>query len=214
MTILFRKNKELEAQIDEYLDQIVQGGLLFRHGLKLYLEHRLDDFEERLRALRAVEQRADDLRRRVESHLYLHTLIPEYRGDVLGLLEGADRVLNLTTATLLRYSVEEPELQDDMNDLFFELADHALAAADNMVRGCRAYFRDLTSVRDHIAQTQFHRDEASRIAEKYTRAAFRRDLRLSHKNQLRYFVSHTEDIAEEADDVCDRLAIATIKRYV
>jgi len=31
---------------------------------------------------------------------------------------------------------------------------------------------------------------------------------------MRYFAYHIEQIADEAEDVCDRLAIATIKRYV
>lgn len=214
MTILFRQSRELEAEIDEYLDLILQGGLLFRQGVKCFLDHRLEEFEQRLEELRGIERRGDALRRGIESKLYLHTLIPESRGDVLGLLESADEVLNVVTSTLLRFSIELPTLLDDLNPLFLDLADNAIAAVDAMVGGCRAYFRNLSAVRDHIARTQGLREEVNRLAETYVRAAFQRDLRLSHKNQLRYFVAHTEQIAEDADDVCDRLAIAAIKRYV
>ncbi|MEI2719981.1 MAG: DUF47 family protein [Gemmatimonadales bacterium] len=214
MTILFRQSRELEAEIDEYLDLILQGGLLFRRGVKCFLDHRLEEFEQRLEELRGIERRGDTLRRGIESKLYLHTLIPESRGDVLGLLESADEVLNVVTSTLLRFSIELPALLDDLNPLFLDLADNAISAVDAMVGGCRAYFRNLSAVRDHIARTQGLREEVNRLAETYVRAAFQRDLRLSHKNQLRYFVAHTEQIAEDADDVCDRLAIAAIKRYV
>jgi len=214
MKLLFRQSRETEAQIDEYLDLLIHGGLLFRQGVKCYLEHRLEEFEERLRDLRATEKRADDLRRAIESKLYLHTLIPDARGDVLGLLESADEVLNIITATLLRLSVENPELLEDLNHLFQDLADNAIATVEAMVSATRAYFRDVAAVRDHISRAQGHRVETNRIAETYTRTVFRRDLRLSHKNQLRYFVTHTEKVAEDAEDVCDRLAIATIKRYV
>jgi predicted phosphate transport protein (TIGR00153 family) len=214
MTILFRQSRELEAEIDEYLDLIIQGGLLFRQGVKCFLDHRLEEFEHRLHELRAIEQRGDALRRGIESKLYLHTLIPESRGDVLGLLESADEVLNMVTSTLLRFSIETPTLLDDLNPLFLDLADNAIATVDAMVAGCRAYFRDLGAVRDHIARAQGLREEVNRLAESYGRTVFQRELRLSHKNQLRYFVAHTEQIAEDADDVCDRLAIAAIKRYV
>lgn len=214
MTILFRQSRELEAEIDEYLDLILQGGLLYRQGVKCFLDHRHDEFEQRLHELRAIEQRGDTLRRGVESKLYLHTLIPESRGDVLGLLESADEVLNMVTSTLLQFSIEMPDLLDDLNPLFVDLADNAIATVDAMVAGCRAYFRNLAAVRDHIARVQGLREEVNRLAETYARAVFQRDLRLSHKNQLRYFVAHTERIAEDADDVCDRLAIAAIKRYV
>jgi hypothetical protein len=35
---------------------------------------------------------------------------------------------------------------------------------------------------------------------------------LSWKVHMRYFAYHIETISDEAEDVCDRLAIATIKR--
>ena len=132
MTILFRQSRELEAEIDEYLDLIIQGGLLFRQGVKCFLDHRLEEFEQRLHELRGVEQRGDTLRRGIESKLYLHTLIPESRGDVLGLLESADEVLNVVTSTLLRFSIETPELPEDLNPLFVDLADNAIASVDAM----------------------------------------------------------------------------------
>lgn len=214
MKLLFQQSRELEAHMDEYLDRLIQGGLLYRQGVKCFLDGRLEEFEERLKELRSTEQRADDLRRAIEVKLYLHTLIPDARGDVLGLLESADEVLNVITATLLRFSVEKPELLADLNPLFLDLADNAIATVEAMVSATRAYFRDLAAVRDHISRAQGHRKETNRIAETYTRTVFSRELRLSHKNQLRYFVTHTEMIAEDAEDVCDRLAIATIKRYI
>lgn len=214
MPMLFRQTRELEAQMDEYLDLMVQGGLLFTQGIKCYVEDRRDEFEARLTELRAAEERADGLRRSIENQLYLHTLIPESRGDVLGLLESADGVLNLMTVTLLRFSIEAPELERDLAPLFLDLSATAVATVEAMVAGIRAYYRYPAEVRDHISRAQGCRDETNRIAETYTRTVFRRDLRLSHKSQLRYFVTQTEQVAEEADDVCDRLAIAAIKRHV
>jgi len=212
MAALFKKSKQLEHEIDEYLDLVVNGGLLFRAGLRLYLQDRPDEFQERLRELQALENRADDLRRGIVSRLYLYTLIPESRGDVLGLLESTDKVLNLLTATLQKYAVELPEMVLEGNDLLLELAEASLATVDNMVKAIRAYFRDTSAVRDHIGQVQFMRGETNRLGEKYKRMVFRMDLRLSHKNQLRYFADHMERVADEAEDVTDRVAIAAIKR--
>lgn len=212
MCALFRKNRELEVEIDEYLDLLVNGGLLFKAGLRLYLQDRPDEFQERLAELRSVESRADDLRRGIVSRLYLYTLIPESRGDVLGLLESSDKVINLMTATLLRYAVELPEAVLEGNELLMELAESSILTVENMVRAIRTYFRDTNGVRDHISQVQFVRQETNRLAENYKRMVFRMDLRLSHKNQLRYFADHMERIADEAEDVTDRVAIAAIKR--
>lgn len=214
MGILFRRSKRLEVQIDEYLDLIVKGGLVFKEGVKFYLKHRQADFDSHLRQLSDMEDLGDKLRREIETSLYSHTLIPESRGDVLGLLENADRVLNRMAETLLQFSVESPDICEEFVAYFVDLADFSISAADGMVRAIRAYFTDLNSVRDYINQVQFYRKETNKMAEKLKREVFARPLRLSHKIHLRYFAYHVELIAEEAEDVCDRLSIATIKRYV
>lgn len=214
MLELFGKHKQIEADIDEFLDHIVEGGLLFKKGIKFYLEGRLDEFEERLADLRQLEKAADHLRRNIETRLYTKTLIPEFRGDVLGLLENSDAVLNQITDTLLEFSVEKPETLEDLNKIKYELAKNAIKASEYMIKAIRAYFRDLSAVRDQIKQVNFLREESNRIAEKYKRDVFSRDLRLSHKMHLRYFAVSIENIADDAEDLCDRLAIATIKRYI
>ncbi len=215
MAQLFTQHKQIEGEIDEFLDMIVEGGLLFKKGVKFYLEGRNEEFEQRLAELRTLEKNADVLRRNVETKLYLRTLIPEARGDVLGLLEHSDAVLNKLTDTLLEFSVEIPETLEDLNELHIDLATNAIDASESMVKAIRAYFRDLSAVRDNIKQVQFAREETNRIAEKYKRHVFQRsNMRLSHRVHLRYFAFHIEQIADEAEDVCDRLAIAAIKRYI
>jgi uncharacterized protein Yka (UPF0111/DUF47 family) len=213
MALLFKKTKFVELQIDEYLDQIVQGGLVFKEGVRFYLAGRMKEFEERLAILREMESKADTLRRSIESQLYLRTLIPESRGDVLGLLESADKVLNITTDTLLEFSVEIPVIPPGVRRLFDDLIECAVNCSDHTVGGIRAYFRNLEAVRDHINKVQLYRDETNRMAETIKRTIFRSRMSLSKKIHVRYFSYHIERIAEQSDDVCDRLAIAVIKKY-
>ena len=213
MALLFRKTNLVELQIDEYLDQIVQGGLVFKEGVRFYLEGRMEEFEVRLSILREMENTADTLRRTIESQLYLRTLIPESRGDVLGLLESADKVLNITTDTLLEFSVEIPEMPRSVSKQFLDLIEFAVNCSDHTVGGIRAYFRNLDAVRDHINKVQLYRRETNRMAENIKRTIFRSRMSLSKKIHVRYFSYHIERIAEQSDDVCDRLAIAAIKKY-
>jgi len=213
MALLFKKTKLVELQIDEYLDHIVQGGLVFKEGVRFYLEGRTGEFDERLAILRNMENKADTLRRTIESQLYLRTLIPESRGDVLGLLESVDKVLNIIADTLLEFSVEIPALPKAVHKPFLDLVNHAVSCSEHTVAGIRAYFRNLEAVRDHINKVQFYRRETNRMAENIKRTIFRSRIALSKKIHARYFSYHVERIADESDDVCDRLAIAAIKKY-
>lgn len=212
MALVFRKTKELEAQIDDYLDCVVKGALLFKQGVKFYLEKIENDFEQRIKDLDKLESDADELRRDIENKLYTHTLIPESRGDVLGLLESTDQVLNTTAETLLQFSVEIPDILPDLHKMYLELTDASVSAVEAMVMAIRSYFKEPMAVRHHIGKVQFYEKESDKIAETIKRIVFRKDIQLCHKFHMRYFAYHIESIADEAEDVCDRLAIAAIKR--
>lgn len=210
--MFLKKTKKLEIQIDEYLDLVIKGGLIFKLGLKFYLDNQMEEFDNHLKDLRKIEDRADDLRRNIEVKLYTRTLIPEARGDVLGLLESCDKVLNITAETLLEFSVEIPQLLPELKNDFMDLAESSIACLENTVSGIRSYFKNIDAVRDYVIKVQFYKKETDKIAERIKRAVFRTDNELSFKIHTRYFAFHIERIAEEAEDVCDRLSIAIIKR--
>ncbi len=215
MSVLFRKTKDLEREIDEFLDLIVQGGLVFRQGIKLYLGGRQEEFEQRREQLESLEHQADVLRRSITGRLYREMLIPQSRGDVLGLLESSDKVLNRTKETLVEFSVQVPEIPRETSELFRDLAGSAVSAVEEMVMGVRAYFHNPSTVHDHITKACFYEKESDGVAEKIKRTVFRNEnLRLSARLHLRLFAKHIDDIADAAEDVCDRLAIAAIKRDV
>ncbi len=211
--MFLKSTKKLETQIDEYLDLVIKGGLIFKLGIKCYFEGQNDDFENHLKDLRKIEERADDLRRNIEIKLYTRTLIPESRGDVLGMLESCDKALNITAETLLEFSVEIPELLPELKQDYLDIAETSISCLENTVSGIRSYFKNIDAVRDYIIKVQFYRKETNKIAEKIKRTIFRTDKELSYKIHTRYFTFHIERIAEQSEDVCDRLSIATIKRF-
>lgn len=212
MSLFFKKTKKLELQIDEYLDLVIKGGLIFKLGIKCYLENMTEEFESHLKELRKIEERADDLRRNIEVKLYTRTLIPEARGDVLGLLESCDKVLNITTENLLEFSVEIPEVLENLKHDFLELSESSISCLENTVSGIRSYFKNIDAVRDYVTKVQFYKKETNKIAERMKRNIFRGEIELSRKIHIRYFTFHIERIAEQSEDVCDRLSIAIIKR--
>ncbi len=214
MAVLFKKIKNLEAQIDNYLDMVVKGGFLFKQGIKYFLEEQTEEFESRLVSIDTTESDADNLRRKIEKRLYTETLIPESRGDVLGLLEACDKVLNKTAETLHQFSVEIPFILPEVKNYYVELTDISVSALEEMVAAVRSYFTDINQVRDHINKVQLYESESDKIAEKIKRIVFKSDIRLSQKMHMRYFALHIESIADEAEDVCDRLSIAAVKRFI
>ena len=212
---LFRRTRTLEKEIDDFLDKLSETALVFKHAVQLYLaKGATDEFEERLGYANELESGADDLRRSIETQLYAHTLIPESRGDVLGLLENLDGVLNLMEGALWSFSIETPDIPARFRADYEVLTDMAINAVESLVLASRAFFRNIEAVADHMHKVMFYEKEADKVSTKLKRAIFTSDSPLSHKSHMRDFVVHIDNVADAAEDVADRLAIYTIKRTV
>jgi len=210
--INLKQSKALEAQIDDFLDTVSQASLMFRKGIQAYLDGEMDNFERANGEMARMENRSDDLRHSIESRLYLHSLIPEMRGDVLGLLESMDNVINAEKKTLLQFSVEMPEIPAALGKDYIALTDVSVNAAEEMVISVRAYFHDFNAVKNSLHKVYFHEAEADKISDRLKRGIFGSPLDLSRKIHLRYFALHIENISDYAEDVADRLTISVIKR--
>jgi len=214
MDRIFSKTKALEAQIDRFLDTATDVGLLFQEALKGYMKGDLSDFERRRERVSELEKEADHLRLDIERQLYTYTLIPESRGDVLGLLERTDEVINNVKTALMRFSVQRPVIPEDIAGEYIELACFGGRAVDELIQGIRAYFVNDQTVPDRVHKVKFWEKEADAVAERLKRRIFEKDIELARKIHLDDFVLYIDMVADEAEDVSERLAISAIKRFV
>ncbi|MCI0513049.1 DUF47 family protein [candidate division KSB1 bacterium] len=214
MSILFKSTKQLEIEIDEFLDAVGQGAIVFKFGVNNYLQKDPANFFEQLKLIATLESKADNLRRTIENKLYTHTLIPEHRGDVLGLLESTDNVIDQMKETLNQFDIETPDIPTELNKDFLDLTEMSVLATDSLVQAIRAFFKDVNAVKNHLHKVYFYEKEADRIGDNLKRHAFRLDLHLSNKNHLRYFALHIQQVSDNAEAVADRLAICAIKRTI
>ncbi|MBN1531752.1 MAG: DUF47 family protein [Spirochaetes bacterium] len=214
MQPLFSKTRRLINEIDNFLDLASQTGLHLREGIRLYIEQRYDEFEQRLETIRNAEKRADASRIDVEASLYTETLIPESRGDVLGILESMDSIVDKAKKTMLNLSIERPVIPARLKPVFLELTDRVIETVEELVSAARAYFYELHAVKDHLHKVKYFEREADHMAEKIKREVFSMKIDLARKIQLSYFINHIDYLADQSEEVANRLSIATIKRAV
>ena len=212
---LFGRAKKLESQIDQFLDMVTEAGLIYSNALTIYFEQGpCDDFEDYLQRILALEQSADRLRRTIEAKLYEQTLIPELRGDVLGLLEHVDDIINIYEANLFRFSIQTPKIPKNYHAGYMRLSDTAIQAVESLILAVRSFFRDIEAVRDHVTKVLFYESEADQISTRVQREIFTSTLGLARKRHLAYFVEHIDELANSAEDIADILSILTIKRKI
>ena len=212
---LFSGTRSLENQIDEFLDKVSESGMVFDRAIRVYLNQGpSEEFDNFLNQAANIERRGDDLRRAVEAELYVRTLIPDLRADVLALLENMDHLINVYEGDLFRISIQSPDIPDEFHSGFIELTETVVSCVDSVVLAARAFFRDIDAVRDHSSKTIFLETEADKTGTKLQRAIFASALPLERKMHLRYFVEPIRELANSAEDVADALQIYTSKRRV
>ncbi|MDP2173340.1 MAG: DUF47 family protein [Candidatus Cloacimonadaceae bacterium] len=214
MALLLKTTKFVESQLDTFLDIVSDSASLFQFGIEDYLLERNAQFEERLTQIRENEKKADDLRVAIERYLYERTLIPENRGDVLAILENTDEVMDGIKDTLMQFSIELPQIPEELDDLWMQTTRASAAAVEQLVFAVRSFFHDIAAVNNYIHKVYFFEREADHLGEKLRRQIFSLDVDLALKSQLRYFAIHIEMISDYAQAVCDRLSIYTIKRQM
>jgi predicted phosphate transport protein (TIGR00153 family) len=210
---ILKKKIGIEKEIDEFLDKVSEAGLLCKNGMDAYLKGNMESFTQCLTSIRDTEHKGDALRRSIERDLYQKTLIPESRGDVMELLEDMDALLDRFTGLIWQFEIERPDICSEFHEDFKELLLYSVESVEADVRSCRAFFKDISAVADHIHKVSFWEKESDKVSTRLQQAIFgRQDLRLSHKMHLRFFTKQVDRIADEAEDVADRLNIYVIKR--
>lgn len=216
MLKLFKSTGMVIGQIDEFLDVIDQSGLVFRRGVGHYLKKNKERFSSDLEEIDGLESRADELRRNVEDALYRHSLMPELRSDVLGLLEQMDDLADISKENLEQFSVESPMIPGELDDALLELTETSKKAIEAVVVSTRSFFREPRTVKDRIHRVYFYEKEGDKLANELKRKIFSEldELDLAHKQHLRHFVSNIEILSDTSENIADTLAILAIKRIV
>lgn len=212
---LFRRTRQIEQQLDSFFDKLSESSVVYRLAVRVYLkEGANEEFEERLARVTTLESEADDLRRDIETQLYSNTLIPDSRGDVLGLVETVDQMMTKFIGSLWAFSIEKPDIPEEFRPGFKKLTNMSVKAADELGLGARAFFRNPHDVPAYNHKVQLYEKEADIISSALKREIFGSDLDLAQKLHLKSFVEGIDSIADIAEDVADRLAIYSIKRTV
>ena len=93
LTFLFKKERQLESLIYNYLKNLGMVQNYFVKAMNIYLKEGIsEDFHFLIEQAHKVESRADDLRDETNELMYSRALIPESREDIMALLEKVDEI--------------------------------------------------------------------------------------------------------------------------
>ena len=212
---LFGQTKQLEREIDQFVDILSEVGLVFKSIVPLYLNNcNADKFDGMVKQVSEMESKADKITKEVERTLYEETLIPDARSDVLRLLEHMDELIGMYQGNCYHFSIQKPDFPKEFHEDLISLSETVVNCVESLCLTVRSFFRDTKSVRDNAHKVTFYEKESDMQFSSLARKIFDSGLPLDQKMHLRYFVEKIDRICDQAEDIADEIQIYAIKRSI
>lgn len=213
MPLFTRTTKNLIIKIDEFFDNIDLGILVFREGVRAYVNADYEAFRRHLAKIDSLESSADKLQREIENDMITHSILPQHRADVVHLIDVMDEIIDGIKSTIHEFDIEIPDIPEKIRPNFITLCEASANAAEELVPAARAYFRAPNTVREKLLKVYYFESETDKISVSTKKTIFHdtNELDLSHKAHLRYIIHHIENISDLAQKAADLLSGMAIK---
>jgi hypothetical protein len=213
MAVFTRPTKNLILKIDEFFDNIDIGLLVFREGIKAYLEKDMEAFNRHIQKVELLESNADKLQRSIENEMITHSILPQYRVEVSSLIDQLDEIIDSIKTSLNEFSIEMPDIPASLNNNFISIMEASVCAGEELIPAARAYFKTPYTVREKLLKVYYFESETDKISRSTKKIIFQdmKELDLAHKAHLRYIIHHIEIISDTAQKAADLLSGMAIK---
>jgi predicted phosphate transport protein (TIGR00153 family) len=213
MPVFTRTTKNLIIKIDEFFDDIDLGLLVFREGIKAYLDKDMDTFRRHLQKVESLENNADRLQREIENEMITHSILPQHRSEVSALIDELDEIIDALKSSLNEINIEMPDIPTSLNKNFISITETSINAAEELIPAARAYFKAPYTVREKLLKVYYFESETDKLSFSTKKIIFQEmnDLDLAHKAHLRYIIHHIENVSDLAQTAADLLSGMAIK---
>ncbi|GAA6251161.1 DUF47 family protein [Bacteroides thetaiotaomicron] len=209
-----KQTRNTIENINKFFDTIDQALLVFKDGVKNYLYGHTELFYGNMQTMNTLETETNSLRRQIESNLYSQSALTQMRGDIMGLMERLDHMVDILNDNLIQFEIERPYIPSDLNADFIKLTELSVLSVESVIPAAKAYFRSPDVITEKIHRVYFYEKESNKQAQSIKRKVFHdmKALKLSEKFHLRYFALHIETLSDSAEKTADLLSIMAIKR--
>jgi predicted phosphate transport protein (TIGR00153 family) len=209
---LWKRQESIMGKIDAYLTQVDSCRDLFVAAIGALVVDPAQVPGRRIADVHDAEAKADDLRREIELDLYRKALIPESRGDVLGMIEAVDRIPNAFEHIVLEMHTEQQIVPKRFQDRFLELVQVNVDAYNALRDAIRDFFHNRSDVLDRLGHIDERESRSDKLQRKLVKGIFADDMPTAEKILLRDLVRRIGKISDRAESCADRLTLAAVKR--
>lgn len=213
--ILFKKQQYIQSLIFEYLNKVSEVQDTFIKAFNVYFDKGLcTEFDFLTERTHKAESKCDDIKNEIEFEMYAKALIPESRGDIMELLEAADKIPNQYELVLYMIRTQRIILPEFMLADTKELLDVSIASWHLLKESIESLFYEPDRVQELSALIDQKESQGDHIERKLITAIFESDINDLHKMLLKDLVIQMGNIADDTDEASRKVSIISVKRRV
>jgi len=216
MKLFKDRNKELEMEIDLYLNCLQTGSNDFLEGVKAYLRGESEQFSARIKSVTEQEKDADDHLVNIKYVLFRYNLVPDLSADILELMDSMDDIADVAKETLQELQVIRPNIEASLIDDFGHIAKKSNKAVETLIKGVRIYLTEFTTVEDYITKTNLFESDVDKLLHNLKIKIFDEALQctLGEKLLLNKFADEFAKLSDIAEKVASKLSVFRFKRSI
>lgn len=215
LKFLFKKESQLESLIYDYLDALKSSQDNFSKALNTCLYNpNCENSDFHIQQTHKYESRADDIREEIKSMMYGKALIPESRGDIMGMLDRIDMIPHLFERVLYTVQTQRLIIPDFIVSDIKDLVQVSLECCQLLYKQVEILFKKTEGIRAMVTTIDANESHCDHMQRRIVIKIFDSDIGPFLKIQLKDLVEKIGQISDQADSVSKRINIINIKRRV
>ena len=213
--MLFFGKKEAGI-IKKFIDHVEAVGKTVEK-FKVFMESYLKgegDVQKLVEEVMCQESEADKIRRETETMMYSGAFLPNFRGDLLGLIEAVDLIADKAESVARLIALQKTEFPDDIKEDLMKQVEKVVATYEALKKAIESMFEDMDEASKHVIETEKLEHEEDVIEWDLIKKIFSLKIDRAQKLELRELVTMIGDISDLSEDASDRVEIIILKRRV
>ena len=208
-----KKEEQIIKRFMDHLDAVGETLSAFRDFMNAYLD---GDPKASDLAMKSVdtETKADRIRRETETMMYSGAFLPNFRGDLLGLIEAVDLIADRAETVARLVELQKTVFPDEIKRDVKNQVDISVRTYEALKKAIEAMFKDMEEASKFVEETERLEHEEDEIEWYLIKKIFSLGIERAQKLELREIISMIGDIADLSEDASDRVEIILLKRRV
>lgn len=210
-----KRNRDLLEKIRNYFNQLSRSMDFFEEAFRHYLKKGADEhYEVLVRKMHGDESGADDTRRQIELEIYEKSLLPEFQGDVLTIIEKIDRIASKAEAVLYMVQLQKIKLLHPLVKDTEELLAISMETYKYTVEAALSFFGNMEEVRKLAKIVDNNESIGDRLERKMVKIIFEEKMDVGEKILQKDLIVEIGNICDLCENAMDSIVISAVKRKI